>query len=356
MTHSHDKTTKNPGSSPGTIVHIGEQKINKSRIRLMQYDNSEILEKEFETIEECIASSNSLPGVKWINVDGLHDIELLKGIGKAFDIHPLVLEDIVNTKQRPKYEEHDHQIFIVLKMLYADPDESKVSSEQMSFVLGKDYILSFQERVGDVFGEVRKRIRTGGSGRIRKAGSDYLLYALTDAMVDHYFIVLENIANQLENADNELTENPSSTTLRQIHDLKKEIVLIKKQTWPLRELFASILRSESKLISKKTAIYFRDVQDHVFQILDSVESFREMISTMLDMYQSSISNKMNEVMKVLTIIATIFIPPTFVAGIYGMNFDSMPELHMKYGYFVVLGVISICIATMVFYFKKKRWI
>lgn len=352
----YHKVTNKPGSAPGGIEYAGEQKMEKVRIRVVRYDAENLDEKEYETIEECLEYYRKNPGVKWINIDGLHDTAVMKKVGEAFDIHPLALEDIVNTVQRPKMDSYEHYLFVTLKMFYLKEEDSGIEAEQMSFILGKDYVLSFQEKVGDVFDLVRKRLRTGGNGNIRKSGADYLLYALTDAIVDHYFIVLESIGNKLEEADEELAEHPSPGILRRIHELKKQVVFLKKMTWPLRELFGSILRLETGLIKKKTHLFFRDVQDHTIQVLDGIESFREMISGMVDLYQSSVGNKMNEVMKVLTIIATIFIPPTFVAGVYGMNFENMPELHTRSGYFVVIGIMSASIIAMLVFFRKKNWI
>lgn len=351
-----DKMTSKPGSSPSAIEFCGEQKMEKIRIRMIRYDSESLDENEFETIDACLEYYKKSKGVKWINIDGLHDKEVFEKIRDTFRIHVLALEDIMNITQRPKMDVYDEQMFVTLKMIYVNEQSSDIDAEQISFVLGSDYVLSFQEKVGDVFGEVRKRLRTIGTGMIRKAGADYLLYALTDAIVDHYFIALESIGNALESADEELSEHPNPKTLRKIHELKKQVIFLKKMTFPLRELFGSILRVETKLIVQKSHAYFRDVQDHSIQILDGVESFREMISGMIDLYQSSMGNKMNEVMKVLTIIATIFIPPTFIAGIYGTNFENMPELHTKYGYFVFLGVVLVCICTMLIYFRKKRWL
>lgn len=356
MMRLFDKVTKKPGTAPGIVDHVGEKKMDKVRIRMIRYDAASVDEKEFETIEECLEYYRQSQGVKWINLDGLHDPDILKKIGEAFEIHLLALEDIVNTTQRPKVEAYEQHLFMVLKMFYVREETSEIDAEQMSFILGKDYILSFQERVGDVFGEVRKRLRTGGTGFIRKAGADYLLYALADAIVDHYFVVLEKVGDALEDADEELNGRPSPETLRKVHDLKKQVVYLKKMTWPLRELFGSLLRTESKLIAKKTHLFFRDVRDHTIQVLDSIESFRETIAGLIELYQSSVGNKMNEIMKVLTIIATVFIPPTFVAGVYGMNFENMPELHTRFGYFVVIGVILTSIVAMLIFFRRKRWI
>lgn len=350
-----DAVTKKPGASPGTVQFSGEKKVDKVRIRLFQYDVSFCEEKEFETISECLAYPKK-GTVRWINIDGLHDVGLLKTAANEFGIHPLILEDIVHTTQRPKAEIYEKHIYTVLKMFYMDEAGTDIQAEQMSFILGEGYVLSFQERVGDVFEQVRQRIRTGGLGNIRKSGADYLFYALLDAIVDHYFAALEKLGESLEAVDEALNKNPGPPVLRRIHDLKKEIVFLRKNTWPLRELFQSLLKNESHLIDTKKRIYFQDVYDHVIQVLDTVDGCREMISSLIELYQSSIGNRMNEVMKVLTIIATIFIPPTFVAGIYGMNFDNMPELHAQSGYFIALGVMLVSIVSMLVYFRIKKWI
>lgn len=355
-THLFEFVRKKPGTAPGVIQYTGEKKVEKTRIRVIQYDKDHLSEKEFETIDACLEFVRSSSGIRWVNIDGLHDPEVIKAIGAAFGVHALILEDIVSVTQRPKVELYDKHLFVVMKMFYTRPEDAGVESEQMSFVLGKDLLLSFQEKVGDVFEEVRRRLRTSPGGIIRGSGADYLLYAVTDAIVDHYFLILERLGNDLETVDEELEVKATPETLRQIHALKKQVLYLKKMTWPLRELFGSIARQETDLIRKQTNVYFRDVQDHSMQVLDSIEGFREMISGMIDLYQSSVSNKMNEVMKVLTIIATLFIPPTFIAGIYGMNFDHMPELHVRFGYFFAIGVMVLLIVSMLIYFRRKRWL
>lgn len=344
---------KKPGAMPGTLFYEGEVKQEKIRIRSIFYNEQELLEKEYSTIEDCLADKSS-KGIRWINIDGLHDTALIAKLGKAYDVHALTLEDIVHTKQRSKIENFDHYDYVVMKMVYLTENAKSVLVEQMSFLLFKDCVISFQERVGDVFEPLRNRIRNS-KGVIRKVGSDYLLYALIDSIVDHYFVVLENIEERIEMIDDALLQGADQQVLREIHDLRREVVQFKKTTWPLRELTNALLRDESKLIKKSTKVFIRDVYDHTVQILDTLESQRDTVTGLLEMYQSSVGNKMNEVMKVLTIIATLFIPPTFVAGIYGMNFDNMPELHTQTGYFVALSVMGVSILGMLSYFKKKDW-
>jgi len=294
--------------------------------------------------------------VTWVNIDGLHDIEIMEKIGKHFGLHPLVLEDILNTEQRPKIEDFDDYIFVVLKMLYYDENEGEIRAEQISIILGSNFVLSFQERVGDIFNPLRDRIRNA-KGRVRKMGPDYLAYSLLDAIVDNYFVVLEKLGEQIEGMEEELVTNPTPETLQRIHNLKREMIFLRKSVWPLREVVSRLERGESPLIKEATGIYLRDVYDHTIQVIDTIETYRDMLSGMLDIYLSSISNRMNQVMKVLTIIATIFIPLTFVAGIYGMNFEYMPELKWHWFYpkafwLVMLGVA----ALMLVYFRRKRWL
>ena len=349
------RASKTIGLSPGALVHVGKKKIEKVRIRLIDYDEAQLQEKEPKTVEECFPFKD-LPTVTWVNVDGLHDIHIMEKIGKHFGLHPLVLEDILNTEQRPKVEDFDDYIFVVLKMLYYDETDGEIRAEQISIILGSDFVLSFQETVGDIFDPLRDRIRQA-KGRVRKMGPDYLAYNLLDAIVDNYFVVLEKLGEQIEGMEEELVTNPTPETLQRIHNLKREMIFLRKSVWPLREVVSRLERGESKLIHESTGIYLRDVYDHTIQVIDTVETYRDMLSGMLDIYLSSISNRMNQVMKVLTIIATIFIPLTFVAGIYGMNFEYMPELKWHWFYpkafwLVMLGVA----AVMLVYFRRKRWL
>lgn len=342
------------GLPPGTPVHIGEKKTEKTKITLIDYDESQYQEKEVETFEgcmECLGKST----VTWINIDGIHEVNVIKEVGRKFNLHPLILEDIVNTGQRPKAEDYKDYLFIVLKMLFYDSKEKQIQTEQVSLILGSNFVISFQEREGDVFERVRERIRSG-KGRIRKEGVDYLAYALMDAIVDEYFVIMEKIGEVIESLEEELEQQPTEKTSQKIHRLKRELIFLRKSVWPIRDILSSLERGTSFLIKESTSVYLRDVYDHTVQAIDTVETFREMISGMLDTYLSSVSNRMNEVMKILTIIATIFIPLTFIAGIYGMNFQYMPELGWRYGYFAVLGVMAGVVVFMVLYFRRKGWL
>jgi magnesium transporter len=348
------KDSQKAGLPPGTLVHIGERKQESVRITLIDYDEQNVREKQPDEIEQCFPFKTT-PTVTWINIDGLHDIQLMEKIGKNFDFHPLILEDVLNTGQRPKFEDFENYIFIVLKMLTYDESEETIKSEQVSMILGKNFVISFQEIQGDVFENIRERIRNA-KGRIRKMSCDYLLYVLLDAIVDNYFAILEKFGEKIESLEEQLVSDPDEKILQKIHSIKRELISLRKSVWPLRELVSGLQRSESPLISESTIIYFRDVYDHTIQVIDTVETFRDMVSGMLDIYLSSISNRMNAVMKVLTIIATIFIPLTFIAGVYGMNFKIIPELEWKWGYGAVWLVMLIVAACMLVYFRRKKWL
>jgi magnesium transporter len=354
MSRFFKKRTQKIGLPPGTLVHVGEKKVEKTKITIIDYDAEHLEEKVAKTVDECFSFKDK-PTVTWINIDGIHEIEIIEKIGNHFDLHPLILEDIVHTEQRPKMEDFEHYIYVVLRLLTFDEIDNEINAEQISIILGSNFIISFQEMEGDVFDHVRDRIRNS-KGRIRKMGADYLAYALLDAIVDNYFVILEKLGEKIEAMEEELVTNPRPETLQTIHELKREMIFLRKSVWPLREVVNSMERGESSLIQDSTTIYLRDVYDHTIQVIDTIETFRDMLSGMLDIYLSSVSNKMNEVMKVLTIIATIFIPITFIAGNYGMNFEYMPELGWRWSYPVYWMVVLTVSAFMVIYFKRKKWL
>jgi magnesium transporter len=348
------KRSKKAGLPPGTLVHIGEKKVERAKITIIDYDEAQLKEKEVERVEECFPFRDK-PYVTWINIDGIHQVAILEKLGKHFGLHPLLLEDIMHTEQRPKMEDFEDYIFVVLKALYYDEKDNEIKPEQVSLILGSTFVISFQEGEGDVFNTIRERIRKA-KGRIRKMKADYLAYALVDTIVDHYFIVLEKLGEKIENMEEDLVTNPTPETLQAIHTLKRELIFLRKSVWPLREAVNSLERGESSLIHESTDIYLRDVYDHTIQVIDTIETFRDMVSVMLDIYLSSVSNKMNEVMKVLTIIATIFIPLTFIASIYGMNFKYIPELEWHWGYPAILFVMVAVGISMLAFFRRKRWL
>jgi magnesium transporter len=335
-------------------MHVGEKKTDDMKITIMDYDATQFQEKEVKTIDECFPFKEK-PTVNWINIDGLHRIDLIEQLGTHFGLHPLVMEDIVNTDQRPKIEDFVTYLFLVLKRLSYSSHDSDVVSEQISLILGPTFLLSFQEAPGDEFDPIRDRIRSS-KGRIRQMGVDYLAYTLIDAIIDQYFVLLEQIGDRIEEIEDVLVANPRPETLQTLHTLKREMIVLRKSIWPLREVITRLERWETPLIQQATTIYLRDVYDHTIQVIDAIETYRDMLSGMLDIYLSSVSNRMNEVMKVLTIIATIFIPLTFIVGIYGMNFN-MPELQWPWAYpYVFYVVLLAIILLMITYFRRKKWL
>jgi len=353
-----EKFFKNPSQKeplhPDRLEYIGKKRTARPKITILDYSEGRFEEKQNVTAEETF-SFKEKASTTWINVDGVHEVELIQQIGAHYEIHPLVVEDIVHTTQRPKIEDHGDYLYIVAKMLSFDEKKREAQEEQVSFILGKNFVLSFQEKEGDVFERIRNRIRSS-KWHHHKLKADYLLYALLDAIVDHYFVLLEHLGGEIELIEERIRKNPKPKTLDRIYRIKREIVFIRKSIWPLRDVLTQLTRNELDLIGESAQVYLRDVHDHAVQVADLIESFRDMLSGIQDLYMSSISNKMNEVMKVLTVIATLFIPPTFIAGIYGMNFDVMPELHTANGYYIVLGAMAACIGGMLVYFKIKKWL
>jgi len=342
------------GMSPGSLVHIGDIVDAESRMSVIDYSKETIEEQSIQSTDEILQYIDK-DTVTWLNVEGLKDVELVESIGEILTIHPLVLEDILNTHQRPKFEEYDDYLYIVLKGLALENEKFAVSYEQISILVLNNFVVTFKEKHDDIFVPLKQRLKNG-KGRIRKLGSDYLAYAILDTIVDQKFILLDSLDEVIESTEEELLTNPTSETLVTIQRIKRELIYIRKSVSPLRELLAAALRSESVLIREETHIYFRDVFDHVLRITESIESHRDMLSGLLDIYISSVSNKMNEVMKVLTVFASIFIPLTFIAGIYGMNFEYMPELKWRWAY-PTLWVSFIFIPTvLLIYFKRKKWL
>lgn len=348
------KHSKKLGLSPGTIIHVGEKKVQKVHISLINYNRNQFSIKELKKVDEFIPPSDKST-ISWLNVVGLHDTIVLERIGENLGIHPLVLEDIVNTDQRPKVDEYDEYIFVVIKMLDYNSKNKEIVPEQVSILIGENYVLTFQEHSKDLFNPIRDRLNNQ-KGRLRRLGIEYLAYALMDVIIDNYFLLLEKLGDDLESLEENVVDKPNQKLVQEILHLKREILFFRKSIWPLREVINTLNREESGLISNAIKPYLQDLYDHTIQVIDTVETFRDMISGILDVYLSNVSNRMNEVMKVLTIIATIFIPLTFIAGIYGMNFDFMPELKWHWGYPVILGIMLSIVAGMIFYFRKKKWL
>jgi magnesium transporter len=347
------RISRKSGLSPGSLVHIGEKKVEKVRISLIAYNEKSFEEKELDSIQEILPFMETQT-VTWVNIDGLHDIDIIAEIGQNFELHPLVLEDILNTAQRPKMEDFDDYLFISFKMLTYNEREKQAEIEHVSVILGKNYVFSFQEGEGDVFEPIRERIRKS-KVRIRRLGNDYLAYSLIDAVVDNYFLVMERLEDRIEDMEEFLLSDPGSDLLRDIHHIRRELIFLRKSIWPLREMISYLERGESSLIREKTTVFFRDLYDHTIQVMDTVDSLRDMTSGMQDVYLSSMSNRMNDIMRVLTVIATVFIPLTFIAGVYGMNFKFMPELEWHWGYPLIWVVMIIIGLSMLIYFKIKNW-
>lgn len=345
---------KKAGASPGTMVYIGEKPPEPVKITVIDYGPDRLEEKVIDRVEECFHFKTKRT-VTWVNIDGLRDLDVIRKIGDCYGFHHLVLEDIVNTFQRPKMEDFGSYVFIVFKMLTYPAETQKLEIEQVSLILGDNFVLSFQESVGDLFDSVRERIR-GGKGRIRTLGADYLMYSLIDAVVDGYFAILENFGDTIEELEEKVVRHPEPQTLRSLYSFKKEILFLRKAVWPMREVISALLRRDSALVTAPIVVYFRDVYDHTVQVIDNVETFRDMLSGLLDIYMSSVSNRLNEVMKILTVFSAIFMPLTFIAGVYGMNFRFMPELRWKYGYLFALLLMLGVVGMMLAFFRRRKWI
>lgn len=347
------KSSRKVGLPPGTIIYTEEVEKIETKIKIIDYNKDGYSVKEIKQIDEDLTKIKD-SHVRWIDVVGIHDTKIIREIGKQFDLHPLVLEDIVHPHQRPKYEDFKEYIYIVLKKLLWNEDK-EFSTEQVSLLLGANYVISFQEKETELFKPIIERIKTP-LGRIRIMGADYLAYALIDVLIDNYFIVQENIGEIIEQIEEELIEAPKIETLHTIYKLKREVTDLRKSVWPLREIINKLQREQSSLIGDELNIYLRDIYDHIFRIYDSMQDYRDIISGMLDMYLSSVSNKMNEIMKVLTIMSTIFIPLSFLAGFYGMNFLYMPELKVTIAYPLLIMVMIIIAIIMILFFKRKKWL
>lgn len=360
MSRLHKRFAK-PGTAPGTLRAPEEKRVEEVEIQVIEYGPDRVEEWKAGSVAEVFERRHDLP-VTWVDVVGLHDVEVLQAFGERLGLHPLALEDVLNTGQRPKVESYEDHLFIVLKGLHAAAEPGQPhESEQISLFLGQRFVLTFQEVPGDSFEPVRERIRAGGR-RLHASGPDYLTYALVDALVDSLFPVLEALGEHLEELEEEVLERPDRNTVAEIQRAKKELFLLRRTAWPEREVVSALERHESPLISKETRVFLRDSYDHSVQIMDIVEGYRDTATGLLDIYLSSLSNRMNEVMKVLTSIAAIFIPLTFLAGIYGMNFDTtvspwnLPELGWYWGYPAFWGVTIVLGVTLVIVFKRKGWL
>lgn len=342
------------GQVPGELVFIGEQKVPESTIKIIDYDQTHLREQDLLDIKEGIPYKETTT-VTWLNINGLHDTELIKTVGGGFGLHPLVLEDIVNTGQRPKMEEYDDYLFFTLKMMRYDRTEERIHSEQLSMVLGENFLLTFQERPGDVFEPVRDRIRKQ-KGRIRKVGIDYLAYALLDTIVDNYIFIIERLGGQIEDIEDEILDNQTQDVLSRINTYKREMNYLRKSIRPAKEFILQLSRLDSDFIQESTVPFLKDLLDLITQAVEIIDTYREMLSDHLDIYNTGVSNRLNEIMKVLTIFSAVFIPLTFIAGIYGTNFEYLPELHYRYSYFVFWGFMVLVSVVMLRFFKRRKWL
>ncbi len=349
------KRVKKTGQPPGTFVYTGDKKVLKPKLTAVVYTEQTLQEATGSTLADCSRVLET-PGNCWLNVEGLDDTALIAQIAERYQLHPLTVEDILNVGQRPKVDEFDNYLFIILKTLTWDPKQLIFAIEQLSIIIGKDFLLSFQEGDTPLFTDIRQRMHTSAVQRMRQNGIDYLGYRLVDDIVDHYFVILEGLGEQIEALEDKIITTPSPQNSRMIYRLKRQILMLRKVVWPARQAINHLLQTDGTLISAFTHIYLRDVYDHITQAIDTLETFRDMTSGILDVYLSSLSYRMNEVMKVLTIIATIFIPITFLASIYGMNFKYMPELDWHWGYPVTLLVMLLAVVVMLGYFKRKKWL
>ncbi len=343
------------GLAPGSLVFTGMQKMAQVDILALNYSETEYIESKPKNIAEVISIIKSFDGITWINIDGLHDEKSIEEICTYLGVHKLSMEDILSVGQRPKLEEYTDYLQVVIKLLSIDPGEDTIEYEQLTFILKGNVLVTFQEKTGDVFNSVRNRIKEA-KGSVRKKGADYLLYALLDLVVDHYFNILEDFSEKLEDLETELLNNPDKNTLNKLHSLRRETLLLRRTIYPLREMVGKFEKLEEPIINSDIKVFIRDLYDHTIKVIENIEVLRDMTTGLLDLYMNSASNKMNEIMKVLTIMSAIFIPLTFIAGVYGMNFTNMPELGFKYGYFVILGVMLVVLIGMLIFLKRKKWI
>ncbi|TVR39977.1 MAG: magnesium and cobalt transport protein CorA [Cryomorphaceae bacterium] len=352
-TATHRRAVKT-GLPPGTAVFTGRRYMEHIRLSDFQYNSDDCLERENIHLQDVLETDRSPHNISWLNIEGLHEVETIETMGAQWGMHKLTVEDVLNTSQRPKLEEFDNYLYVVLRMLHWDEENKRLEDEQVSFVLLQGRLITFQERTGDVFDHVRKRLREG-KGLLRGRGADYLLYALIDSVIDYYFLVLEKLGMRMEEIEDLVLEQPESGVLAELHRIRRDMLHLRRSVYPLRDVMNRFERAEEPHVQESTRVYIRDLYDHTIQVIETVEVFRDMASGMLDLYMNSLSNRLNTVMKTLTVIATIFIPLTFIVGIYGMNFEHMPELAWEWGYFGILAIMTLLALGMLLYFRVKKW-
>ncbi|MEL6253198.1 MAG: magnesium/cobalt transporter CorA [Bacteroidota bacterium] len=352
---SNNKLSDRTGLAPGTLTYVGEKRIQPSKLSIFSFNEQELSENSKANFDD-LSSEAENSKVSWINVDGIHELDFVKKVGEIFRLHPLILEDIVNTTQRPKLEEYENGLYVVLKMISYEASEQEIDTEQISLFLGKGFVLTFQEKTADVLEPIRNRLRRS-LGRLRKNKEDYLFYAILDVIIRNYFVVLEGIEDQINELEDWIYEDVSKEVIADIQSLKKALIFLRKSVLPLRELVNRVERNlENNFIQKKTLLFFRDLQDQISHSMDLIDTYRDILNNLHDLHISLNGHKMNQVMKVLTVVSTIFIPLTFIAGVYGMNFQNMPELTWENGYFFVLGIMAALAISLVFVFKKRSWL
>ncbi len=342
------------GLPPGALIHLGERKTEQPTITLIEYSDTELVEYCFTSIEEAKAYTPRLP-VLWLNLHGLHEPEVMAEIGRRFKLHPLVLEDILNTNQRPKVDDYGDYLFMVARFFEIDSDSHQINSDQVSLILGRDFVLTFQERPSGRFDPVRERLRQD-RGQIRKLGADYLAYSLLDAIVDRYFTILEDIGERTEELENMMLDRPKPGSLQEVHQLKRETLTLRRSIWPLREVINSLTRADDRFFRAETRPYLRDIYDHTVHAIESLEANRDVIGGMLDIYLSAVSNRVNQEVRALTVVAIIFMPATLISGIFGMNFKVMPPLDWPNGFLIALGLMAAVATTLSVVFWRRRWL
>lgn len=342
------------GLAPGALIHLGERKTEQAAIALIEYGDAGLTEHQFTSLAASQAYQPQLP-VLWLNVHGLHEPEVMAEIGRRFKLHPLVLEDILNTNQRPKIDDYGDYLFIIARFFEIDAESHEISSDQVSLVLGRNFVLSFQERPSGRFDPVRERLRQD-RGQIRKLGADYLAYSLLDAIVDRYFTILEDIGERTEELEDLMLERPKPGSLQAVHQLKRETLTLRRSIWPLREVINSLTRDDNRFFSPETRPYLRDVYDHTVHAIESLEANRDVIAGMLDIYLSAVSNRVNQEVRALTVVAIIFMPATLISGIFGMNFKTMPLLDLPTGFLIAIGLMAMVATTLSIVFWRRRWL
>lgn len=357
MKYSEKRKKVNPikktGMAPGMYLYTGERKMDVPNIELLTFDKTDINDFKFDTIEDALSKMDASQQTLWLNIEGLHETELIKKIVEHFKLHKLSGEDILSVGQRPKLDEYEEYVHIVTKMFRIENEN--INDEQITILFGERFLITFQEKEGDVFDHVRNRLFEG-KGQIRSRKTDYLAYALLDSIVDHYFIAIDHFANIIEELEVDVLTHPSEKLLPKLNELRQDAAYIRRSVFPLREAVNQFEKLEVTYMHKETRFFIRDLYDHTVQVIETVGILKESVKGLLDLYMSSVSNRMNNVMKVLTIVSTIFIPLTFIVGVYGMNFTNMPELKYKYGYLITLIAMAVLTLLMIFYFKRKKWL